>query len=72
MSLSFSLIYNNDGNDIEVFWRNITHNLIKMAKECGLYEVLWRPDENGFVYAKDIISALEQGYNELGMRKKTL
>lgn len=28
-----------------VYWDNITHNLGVMAKEAGLYEALWRPDE---------------------------
>lgn len=28
---------------------NITHNLNNMAKEVGLYEVLWRPEEMGLL-----------------------
>lgn len=27
----------------EIFEANLTHNLGKMAKECNLYNVLWRP-----------------------------
>jgi hypothetical protein len=27
----------------EVHWNKITHNLIKMAIEAGLYKALWRP-----------------------------
>ena len=27
----------------DLFERNITHNLNKMAKECNLYSALWRP-----------------------------
>lgn len=45
----------------EVYSDNITHNLNKMAKEAGLYEVLWRPDEIGFTHAHQLIPALEEG-----------
>lgn len=31
---------------VELFEANITHNLNKMAKEVGIYEYLWRPDED--------------------------
>jgi hypothetical protein len=61
-----------------VYSGNITHNLGKMAKEVKysaekddgygdltLYEVLWRPDEMGYVYAKDIADLLDIGWNIL-------
>ena len=70
MSLDFYLEYKIDGNNIEVFWKNITHNLNKMASEAGIYEILWRPDENGFIYAKDIINILDEAYSELVLNKK--
>jgi hypothetical protein len=50
---------------------NITHNLGKMAAECHvgdgltLYDVLWRPDEHGLKYARDLIKYLEEGYHNL-------
>ncbi len=28
-----------------LYWRNITHNLGRMAVEAGIYEALWRPEE---------------------------
>jgi len=40
-----------------VYSANITHNLGAMAKEVDvgegrtLYDILWRPDEYGYVYA---------------------
>lgn len=68
MSLDFYLEYEIDGHNIEVFWKNITHNLNTMADKCGLYTALWRPDENGFVYAKDIINILDEGYSELCLK----
>ena len=44
-----------------LFQRNITHNVGKMAKEAGLYEVLWRPEELGISYAEQMIVPLEKG-----------
>jgi hypothetical protein len=47
--------------DGEVYWRNITHNLGKMASEAGLYEAMWRPDEHGLTHARDLIGPLRDG-----------
>lgn len=44
-----------------VFDCNITHNLNSMADEAGIYECLWRPQENGYIKAKDIVEKLETG-----------
>jgi hypothetical protein len=49
----------------EVFTRNITHNLNRMAKEAGIYECLWRPGDNGFETGKDLIEPLEHGIRRL-------
>jgi len=70
MSLDFSLVRRgkyDDGEDFksEVFSANITHNLNKMAEAVGIYGALWRPEENGFEKAKDIIDILEKGLIEL-------
>jgi hypothetical protein len=54
-----------------VYSNNITHNLNKMAiavkLENGktLYDILWRPDEQGFKYAKEISDLLDIGWNIL-------
>ena len=54
-----------------VYSANITHNLGKMASEVKLsngktlYEVLWRPDEHGMKFAKDISELLDEGWNIL-------
>lgn len=40
---------------------NITHNLGKMADAAGIYCALWRPDEIGCKFAKDIIQIVEGG-----------
>jgi len=60
---------------VSVFTQNITHNLGKMATavkigaEFGssltLYDVLWRPDEHGFKFARDIADWLDLGWNIL-------
>ena len=65
MSLDFCLGYRNDGHFNEVFERNITHNLGQMADKAGIYKALWRPDENGFERADDIIVILERGLKKL-------
>jgi hypothetical protein len=60
-----------------VYSNNITHNLGKMASEVKygvewtgegeltLYDVMWRPDEHGFKYARDIADLLDIGWNIL-------
>lgn len=45
----------------EVFSRNITHNLNKMATEAGIYKHLWRPDEIGITKAIQLIVPLAAG-----------
>ena len=75
MSLDFSLevtydiSYDNkktfDRITKEVYTRNITHNLTRMAKQAGLHKALWRPCESEFYKASDIIDILEDGLKEL-------
>lgn len=45
----------------EVYWRNITHNLNRMAGEANIYKHLWRPDEIGITTAVQLIEPLEAG-----------
>ena len=45
----------------EFFTANITHNLLPMAKEAGIYELLWRPDEIGILKASQMIKPLRTG-----------
>lgn len=51
--------------DIGVFSGNLTHNLTRMASECGLYEAIWRPEEIGAVCARDIVNLLDDGIGKL-------
>ena len=71
MSLDISFGYRNDGHFNEVFSKNITHNLTGMANAAGIYKALWRPDENGFTVAKEIIEILEEGLEKLKADPKT-
>ena len=49
----------------EVYSANITHNLGKMAREAGVYEALWRPDECGISKASQLVEPLESGLVKL-------
>jgi hypothetical protein len=62
MSLDVSLV---KVMPTEIYSDNITHNLNKMAQEAGLYDALWRPDENGLTTAADLIPFLEEGLRKL-------
>lgn len=48
-----------------VYTDNITHNLVTMAKEAGIYYHLWRPDEIDIKTAKELIPALKEGLHKL-------
>lgn len=44
-----------------VYSANITHNLRIMAEQVGFSKVIWEPNENGLMKAKDLIVHLENG-----------
>jgi len=48
-----------------VYSSNVTGNLGKMAREAGLYEVLWCPDEHGITAASQLIEPLRTGIERL-------
>ena len=69
MSLDVSLhIIEQEDLERQVYWANITHNLNRMADAAGIYGALWRPAENGFSKAADIIKPLEAGLVDLKER----
>ena len=49
----------------EVFSANITHNLVRMAKEARIYKHLWRPEELGITKAAQLIKPLRIGLASL-------
>jgi len=67
MSLDIYLKENQirDEDSEELYWCNITHNLTEMADEAGIYEVLWRPDESGYIQGKDIREKVIDGFCKL-------
>jgi len=67
MSLDFYLI-DEAGAAIHDCYFNITHNLGAMASEAGIYRALWRPEENGFEKAGQIIDTLRAGLADLKAR----
>jgi len=62
MSLDVSLIAT---MPIEVFDKNITHNLTPMAVAAGIYKHLWRPEELGITKGEQLIDPLRKALNEL-------
>lgn len=49
----------------ELYWANITHNLGAMAKEAGIKDYLWVPDDIGISKASQLIIPLEHGLRRL-------
>lgn len=47
--------------DVELYEANITHNLNRMAKEAGIYQHLWRPEELNITTAGELILPLLAG-----------
>ena len=66
-ALSLDVYLMDDG--VEVYSRNITHNVGRMAQAAGIYECLWRPDEIGITHAKQMIMPLSMGVALLATEK---
>ena len=67
--MSLDVYLKNDGGET-LYSRNITHNLNMMAKEAGIYECLWRPDEHGMTHAHHIVDPLRAGLAQLVTHKR--
>jgi hypothetical protein len=59
-----------DEIDTNVYSRNVTHNLGKMAEAAGIYNHLWRPEEIGVSKAVDLIEPLTEGLAKLKLDPK--
>lgn len=59
-------VYLNVVKPCAIYSSNITHNLGKMAKEAGIYQHLWRPEELGITKASELIEPLRTGLVLLG------
>jgi hypothetical protein len=55
------VVFNYDDDTTKVYSANITHNLIGMAEEAGIYKHLWRPEEIGITKARQLIEPLSIG-----------
>lgn len=49
----------------QVYSRNITHNLGRMAREAGIYTELWHPERSGFKLATELVEPLCIGLDRL-------
>ena len=58
-------VYLTVAQPVDVFSKNITHNLGDMAAHAGLYLPLWRPEELDCNTAADLIPYLEIGLKQL-------
>jgi hypothetical protein len=67
--VSLDVYLKSDGGET-LYSRNITHNLNLMAKEAGIYECLWRPDEHGMTHARHIVDPLRAGLAQLVTHKR--
>ena len=70
MSLDFSLTEQTIDGDTEVFEINITHNLTGMADALGIYEMLWKPEKNGYLSASSMIPKLKDAIIELASNRE--
>lgn len=64
------MVATEDTTDV-VYHANITHNLGAMAQAAGLYDVLWRPDEAGWILARELIAPLQAGIETLEAQPDT-
>lgn len=49
----------------QVYWKNITHNLGRMATAAGIGDHLWEPDKIGIKRAGELIEPLETGIKDM-------
>lgn len=53
-----------------VYHVNITHNLIELAANLGIYQRVWRPEENGIDRAGRLVDWIDPALRELLSNKK--
>ena len=69
MSLDIALLDPTATYDVgPLYDGNITHNLVPMARKLGIYEYVWRPEENNIHAAHCLIMPVYSAINRL--RKK--
>lgn len=63
-------VYLQDDAGTQLYSRNITHNLGRMAKEAGIYACLWHPEEVGITHARQMIEPLAAGVALMAIQKR--
>jgi hypothetical protein len=58
-----------DADGKEVFDAYVTHNLVRMADEAGIYGCVWRPEDYGITHAHQLIGSLSAGLAKLATEK---
>ncbi len=58
-------VYLSEMRETTIYEMNITHNLVKMADDAGIYKYLWRPEEIGITKAEQLINPLREGLSML-------
>jgi len=53
------------GLSYDLYSANITHNLADMAREAGIYGVVWHPEKNGITKAKQLIEPLTKAISDM-------
>jgi hypothetical protein len=49
----------------QLYHGNISHDLIEMAEEAGIYEIVWRPEENGIETAVSLVLPLQIAISDM-------
>jgi len=57
---------------VDVYCSGYTHNVIPIAREAGIYEAIWRPEEIGIDTAGQLIAPLEKGLKYLRENRERL
>ena len=63
LDLYFTKLIAGEGVDYDDF--NITHSVCPMAREAGVYDVLWHPEKNGIERAGDLVRPISVALGEM-------
>lgn len=65
MGIDVILMVEREGREIDVFEASVTHNLTSMAEAANIYMAVWRPNEVGIIFARELIEPLGKGIEML-------
>jgi hypothetical protein len=61
-----------DPERVIFFRKSVTHNLVPMAKACGCYTYVWRPEEVGIHFAYQMLHMLRSAIKYASSNPKIL